>query len=226
MKLSTNFTLFGLNVKAIQSYLKEQAKDRRGVRVTRRGDLVYIITAYTAFKLPAVLYPDVIQPVTLRECPADGVTIISAQYGFEVEENAPDLVDIFKNHAPNEKPVERTPFLQDIPTGKKKSGLARLFHIGTTPILINTDYDSMVNPVQFTYHARRAAILRSTPSAPVTQRSPLSCSPSSPPQRWKCSAKRCFPNDPQGRRHPAAAGASPAAPPGRALMGPYPDTTE
>lgn len=45
MKLSTNFTLFGLNVKAIQSYLKEQAKDRRGVRVTRRGDLVYIITA-------------------------------------------------------------------------------------------------------------------------------------------------------------------------------------
>ena len=49
--------------------LKEQAKDRRGVRVTRRGDPVYIITAYTAFKLPAVLYPDVIQPVTLRECP-------------------------------------------------------------------------------------------------------------------------------------------------------------
>ena len=130
MKLSTNFTLFGLNVKAIQSYLKEQAKDRRGVRVTRRGDLVYIITAYTAFKLPAVLYPDVIQPVTLRECPADGVTIISAQYGFEVEENAPDLVDIFKNHAPNEKPVERTPFLQDIPTGKKKSGLARLRFAG------------------------------------------------------------------------------------------------
>lgn len=114
MKLSTNFTLFGLNVKAIQAYLKEQAKDRRGVRITCRGDLVYIITAYTAFKLPSVLYADVIQPVTFRECPADGVTIISAQYGFEVEENAPDLVDIFKRHAPNEKPVERTPFLQDI----------------------------------------------------------------------------------------------------------------
>lgn len=30
MKLSTNFTLFGLNVKAIQAYLKEQAKDRAG----------------------------------------------------------------------------------------------------------------------------------------------------------------------------------------------------
>lgn len=56
MKLSTNFTLFGLNVKAIQAYLKEQAKDRRGVRITCRGDLVYIITAYTAFKLPSVLY--------------------------------------------------------------------------------------------------------------------------------------------------------------------------
>lgn len=152
MKLSTNFTLFGLNVKAIQSHLKEQAKHQRGVRVTRRGDLVYVITAYAAFKLDAVLYSDVIQPVTLRERPAEGETIISGQYGFEVEENAPDLVDIFKRHAPNEKPVERTPFLQDIPTGKKKSGLARLFHIGTTPILINADYDSMVNPAQFTYY--------------------------------------------------------------------------
>ena len=120
MKLSTNFTLFGLNVKAIQAYLKEQAKDRRGVRITCRGDLVYIITAYTAFKLPSVLYADVIQPVTFRECPADGVTIISAQYGFEVEENAPDLVDIFKRHAPNEKPVERTPFLQDIHRQKEE----------------------------------------------------------------------------------------------------------
>lgn len=152
MKLSNDFTLFGLNVKAIQAHLKEQAKDKRGIRVTRRGDLVYVMTSYTAFKLPAMLYPDIIQPVTLRECPADGVTIVSAQYGFEVEEKASDWVEIFKRHAPNETPVERTPFLQDIPTGKKKSGLARLFHIGTTPILINAMYDSMVNPVQFTYH--------------------------------------------------------------------------
>ena len=152
MKLSNDFTLFGLNIKAIQSHLKEQAKDQRGIRVTRRGDLVYIKTPHTAFKLPAMLYPDIIQPVTLRECPADGVTIVSAQYGFEVDEHAPDLVDIFKSAACKEKTVQRTPFLQDIPTGKKKSGLARLFHIGTTPILINADYDSMVNPVQFTYH--------------------------------------------------------------------------
>ena len=152
MKLSNDFTLFGLNIKAIQSHLKEQAKDQRGIRVTRRGDLVYIMTPHTAFKLPAMLYPDIIQPVTLRECPADGVTIVSAQYGFEVDEHAPDLVDIFKSAACKEKTVQRTPFLQDIPTGKKKSGLARLFHIGTTPILINADYDSMVNPVQFTYH--------------------------------------------------------------------------
>ena len=133
MKLSTNFTLFGLNVKAIQAYLKEQAKDRRGVRITCRGDLVYIITAYTAFKLPSVLYADVIQPVTFRECPADGVTIISAQYGFEVEENAPDLVDIFKRHAPNEKPVERTPFLQDIPTGKRRAALHGFSTSGQRP---------------------------------------------------------------------------------------------
>ena len=40
MKLSTNFTLFGLNVKAVQAYLKEQAKDRRGVRITCGCDLV------------------------------------------------------------------------------------------------------------------------------------------------------------------------------------------
>ena len=186
MKLSNDFSFFGLNTKAIRSYLKEQAKNQRGVRVTRRGDLVYVITSYAAFKLDVVLYSDVIQPVTLRECPTEGETIISGQCGFETEENAPDLVDLFKRHAPNEKPVERTPFLQDIPTGKKenapdlvdlfkrhapnekpvertpflqdiptgkkKSGLARLFHIGATPILINADYDSMVNPAQFTYY--------------------------------------------------------------------------
>ena len=35
----------------------------------------------------------------------------------------------------------------------------------------------------------------------------------------KRSAKRCFPNDPQGRRHPAAAGASPAAPAGAGAHG-------
>lgn len=114
MKLSNDFSFFGLNTKAIRSYLKEQAKNQRGVRVTRRGDLVYVITSYAAFKLDVVLYSDVIQPVTLRECPTEGETIISGQCGFETEENAPDLVDLFKRHAPNEKPVERTPFLQDI----------------------------------------------------------------------------------------------------------------
>lgn len=120
MKLSNDFTLFGLNIKAIQSHLKEQAKDQRGIRVTRRGDLVYIMTPHTAFKLPAMLYPDIIQPVTLRECPADGVTIVSAQYGFEVDEHAPDLVDIFKSAACKEKTVQRTPFLQDMPTHSTK----------------------------------------------------------------------------------------------------------
>lgn len=154
MKLSTNFTLFGLNVKAIQAHLKEQAKDQRGVRVTRRGDLVYIMTPHTAFKLPAMLYPDIIQPVTLRECPADGVAIVSAQYGFEVDEHAPDLVDIFKSAVCKEKTVQRTPFLQDIPTGKKKSDLARLFHVGPVPILVNAIYDSMANPAQFTYYGK------------------------------------------------------------------------
>ncbi len=106
---------------------KEQAKDRRGVRITCRGDLVYIITAYTAFKLPSVLYADVIQPVTFRECPADGVTIISAQYGFEVEENAPDLVDIFKRHAPQRKARGAHAVLAGHSHRQKKSGLARLF---------------------------------------------------------------------------------------------------
>ena len=44
--------------------------------------------------------------------------------------------------------------MQDIPTGKKKSGLARLFHVGPAPILVNVIYDSMVNPAQFTYYGK------------------------------------------------------------------------
>ena len=91
MKLSSNFTLYGLNVKAIQAYLKDQGKCQRGVRISRRGDVVYIMTAYTGFKIPVMLYPDIVQPATFRECPEDGVTIVSGQYSYEVEKNAPVL---------------------------------------------------------------------------------------------------------------------------------------
>lgn len=121
MKLSSNFTLYGLNVKAIQAYLKDQGKCQRGVRISRRGDMVYIMTAYIGFKIPVMLYLDIVQPATFRECPEDGVTIVSGQYGYEVEKNAPDLTELFKNHAPTEKAVERTPFLQELPTGKKEN---------------------------------------------------------------------------------------------------------
>lgn len=57
MKLSNDFSFFGLNTKAIRSYLKEQAKNQRGVRVTRRGDLVYVITSYAAFSFPKSTLP-------------------------------------------------------------------------------------------------------------------------------------------------------------------------
>lgn len=154
MKLSSNFTLYGLNVKAIQAYLKDQGKCQRGVRISRRGDMVYIMTAYIGFKIPVMLYLDIVQPATFRECPEDGVTIVSGQYGYEVEKNAPDLTELFKNHAPTEKAVERTPFLQELPTGKKKTGLARLYHVGPVPILINSMYDCMVDPAQFIYHGK------------------------------------------------------------------------
>ena len=141
-------------MKAIQAYLKDQGKCQRGVRISRRGDMVYIMTAYIGFKIPVMLYLDIVQPATFRECPEDGVTIVSGQYGYEVEKNAPDLTELFKNHAPTEKAVERTPFLQELPTGKKKTGLARLYHVGPVPILINSIYDCMVDPAQFIYHGK------------------------------------------------------------------------
>ena len=77
MKRATS-TPAGLNVKKITAYLKGQAKSRNAVRITCQSGSVYIITGYAAFKLPVVLYRDVIQPVTMQDAPADGVTIVSS----------------------------------------------------------------------------------------------------------------------------------------------------
>lgn len=76
----------GLNVKKITAYLKGQAKNRNAVRITCQSGSVYIITGYAAFKLPAILYRDVIQPVTMQDAPADGVTIVSSDAGFVVND--------------------------------------------------------------------------------------------------------------------------------------------
>ena len=59
MKRATS-TPAGLNVKKITAYLKGQAKSRNAVRITCQSGSVYIITGYAAFKLPAILYRDVI----------------------------------------------------------------------------------------------------------------------------------------------------------------------
>ena len=75
-----SITPAGLNVKKITAYLKGQAKNRNAVRITCQGGSVYIFTGYAAFKLPAVLYPEVIQPVTMQAAPADGVTIVFNTY--------------------------------------------------------------------------------------------------------------------------------------------------
>ena len=81
MKRATS-TPAGLNVKKITAYLKGQAKSRNAVRITCQSGNVYIITGYAAFKLPAVLYRDVIQPVTMQAAPADGVTSFPVMTGL------------------------------------------------------------------------------------------------------------------------------------------------
>ena len=69
MKRASSNAPAGLNVKKITAYLKGQAKSRNAVRITCQGGSVYIFTGYAAFKLPAVLYPEVIQPVTMQDGP-------------------------------------------------------------------------------------------------------------------------------------------------------------
>ena len=86
MKRASSNAPAGLNVKKITAYLKGQSKNRNAVRITCQGGSVYIFTGYAAFKLPAVLYPEVIQPVTMQAAPADGVTIVSSDDGFVVND--------------------------------------------------------------------------------------------------------------------------------------------
>ena len=72
MKRASSNAPAGLNVKKITAYLKGQAKNRNAVRITCQGGSVYIFTGYAAFKLPAVLYPEVIQPVTMQAVRCSG----------------------------------------------------------------------------------------------------------------------------------------------------------
>lgn len=112
MKRATS-TPAGLNVKKITAYLKGQAKSRNAVRITCQSGSVYIITGYAAFKLPAILYRDVIQPVTMQDAPADGVTIVSSDAGFVVNDpHQLTAAQMFQKFSACKEEVKRTSILQ------------------------------------------------------------------------------------------------------------------
>ena len=112
MKRASSSAPAGLNVKKITAYLKGQAKNRNAVRITCQGGSVYIITGYAAFKLPAALYPEVIQPVTMQAAPADGVTIVSGDDGFVANDpHQLTAAQMFQKFSNCKEEVKRT-FLQ------------------------------------------------------------------------------------------------------------------
>ena len=112
MKRASSSTPAGLNVKKITAYLKGQAKSRSAVRITCQGGSVYIFTGYAAFKLPAILYRDVIQPVTMQDAPADGVTIVSSDDGFVVNDpHQLTAAQMFQKLSACKEEVKRTSLL-------------------------------------------------------------------------------------------------------------------
>ena len=162
MKLSSNFTLYGLNVKAIQAYLKDQGKCQRGVRISRRGDMVYIMTAYIGFKIPVMLYLDIVQPATFRECPEDGVTIVSSDAGFVVNDpHQLTAAQMFQKFSACKEEVKRTSILQEVEAKGKVWGTFRMFRNGSRPIMINSEYDAFVDHHEFVYHSSNS------PFAPI-----------------------------------------------------------
>ena len=115
MKRASSSTPAGLNVKKITAYLKGQAKSRNAVRITCQSGSVYIITGYAAFKLPAILYRDVIQPVTMQDAPADGVTIVSSDAGFVVNDpHQLTAAQMFQKFSACKEEVKRTSILQEV----------------------------------------------------------------------------------------------------------------
>lgn len=130
MKRATS-TPAGLNVKKITAYLKGQAKSRNAVRITCQSGSVYIITGYAAFKLPAILYRDVIQPVTMQDAPADGVTIVSSDAGFVVNDpHQLTAAQMFQKFSACKEEVKRTSILQEVEAKGKVWGTFRMFRNG------------------------------------------------------------------------------------------------
>lgn len=126
MKRATS-TPAGLNVKKITAYLKGQAKSRNAVRITCQGGSVYIFTGYAAFKLPAILYRDVIQPVTMQDAPADGVTIVSSDAGFVVNDpHQLTAAQMFQKFSACKEEVKRTSILQEVEAKGKVWGTFRM----------------------------------------------------------------------------------------------------
>ena len=143
----------GLNVKKITAYLKGQAKSRNAVRITCQSGSVYIITGYAAFKLPAILYRDVIQPVTMQDAPADGVTIVSSDAGFVVNDpHQLTAAQMFQKFSACKEEVKRTSILQEVEAKGKVWGTFRMFRNGSRPIMINSEYDAFVDHHEFVYH--------------------------------------------------------------------------
>ena len=148
MKRATS-TPAGLNVKKITAYLKGQAKSRNAVRITCQSGSVYIITGYAAFKLPAILYA----PVTMQDAPADGVTIVSSDAGFVVNDpHQLTAAQMFQKFSNCKEEVKRTSLLQEVEMKGKIWGTFRMFRDGSRPIMINSEYDALVDHHEFVYH--------------------------------------------------------------------------
>ena len=146
MKRATS-TPAGLNVKKITAYLKGQAKSRNAVRITCQSGSVY---------------RDVIQPVTMQDAPADGVTIVSSDAGFVVNDpHQLTAAQMFQKFSACKEEVKRTSILQEVEAKGKVWGTFRMFRNGSRPIMINSEYDAFVDHHEFVYHSSNS------PFAPI-----------------------------------------------------------
>lgn len=162
MKKASSSTPAGLNAKKITAYLKEQAKNNNAVRITCQKGSVYIFTGYAAFKLPAALYRDMVQPVTMQEAPADGVTIVSSKDGFVANDpHQLTAAQMFQKLSACKDKVKRTSLLQEVEISGKVWGMFRMFRNGSRPIMINSEYDAFVDHHEFVYHGSES------PFAPI-----------------------------------------------------------
>ena len=70
-----NKYICGINPKALEKYAKKYFK--RGYRaiISNNGGRIYFSFSFFAAVIPAFLYHDILQPITMLECPKDGETI-------------------------------------------------------------------------------------------------------------------------------------------------------